>query len=163
MIRFPNPITRTQTSDTVKFLAFLWTNGSDLQDRKTCTQLLLDIIMFTMCPLWCSKHPQHPKTCTQSFSYLVGALSPVSHKGLHQGWTQASLCLQVIHFTSHHTTNHVFLAYLYSAGSQHGNLHPAGWPILFCGPTLKPVVATANTGKKSREVLKKMQVNGPEG
>ena len=29
----------------------------------------------------------------------------------------------------------VFLAYLYSAGTQHGNLHPAGWPILFCGPT----------------------------
>ena len=28
-----------------------------------------------------------------------------------------------------------FLAYLYSAGTQHGTLHPAGWPILFCGPT----------------------------
>ena len=31
---------------------------------------------------------------------------------------------------------HVFFgAYLYSAGTQHGNLHPAGWLILFCGPT----------------------------
>ena len=28
-----------------------------------------------------------------------------------------------------------FLAYLYSAGTQHGNLPPAGWPVLFCAPT----------------------------
>ena len=28
-------------------------------------------------------------------SYLVGALSPVNHKGLHQGWTQTSLYLPV--------------------------------------------------------------------
>ena len=40
-------------------------------------------------------------------SYLVGALSPVNHKGLHQGETQTSLYLQVIHFTSHYTTSHV--------------------------------------------------------
>ena len=39
--------------------------------------------------------------------FLRGALSPVSHKGLHQGWTQTSLYLQVIHFRSHHTTSHV--------------------------------------------------------
>ena len=31
--------------------------------------------------------------------------------------------------------------------TQHRNLHPAGWPILFCGPTQEPVLATANTGK----------------
>ena len=41
----------------------------------------------------------------------------------------------------------VFLAYLYSAGTQHGSLHPAGWPILFCWPTQEPVLATASTGK----------------
>ena len=41
----------------------------------------------------------------------------------------------------------MFLAYLYSAGTQHGNLHPTGRPILFCGPTQDPVLATANTGK----------------
>ena len=41
-----------------------------------------------------------------------------------------------------------FLAYLYSAGTQHGNLHPARWSILFCGPTQEPVLAAANTGKK---------------
>ena len=37
--------------------------------------------------------------------------------------------LQFIHFISHYTTSHVFLffvAYLFSAGTQHGNLHPAG-------------------------------------
>ena len=42
--------------------------------------------------------------------------------------SQTSLCLQLIHFKSHHTTSHVclFLAYLYSVGTQHGNQHPAG-------------------------------------
>ena len=48
-----------------------------------------------------------------------------------------------------------FLANLYSADTRHGNLHPTGWPILFCGPTQEPVLATANTGKKSREILEK--------
>ena len=43
-------------------------------------------------------------------------------------------------FICHHTTGHVFWAYLYSAGTQHGNLHSAGWPILFCGPTQEPCV-----------------------
>ena len=49
-----------------------------------------------------------------------------------------------------------FWACLYSAGTQHGNLHPAGWPTLFCGPTQEPVLDTANTGKKSEEVFEKM-------
>ena len=59
-----------------------------------------------------------------------------------------------------------FLVYLYSAGSQHGNLNSAGRPVLFCGPTEEPVLATANRKKekkKSGENLEKMQVNGPEG
>ena len=43
-----------------------------------------------------------------------------------------------------------FLAYLYSAGTQHGNLHQAGWPILLCGPTQELVSATANTEKIGR-------------
>ena len=34
-------------------------------------------------------------------SKLVGAFNPAKHKGLHQGWTQTSFYLQVIHFTSH--------------------------------------------------------------
>ena len=57
----------------------------------------------------------------------------------------------------------IFLAYLYSVGTQHGNLHPAGRPILFCGPTQEPVLTTAYAGKKSGEVLEKMQVDGLEG
>ena len=82
---------------------------------------------------------------------LNGALSPVSHKGLHQGWTKTSLYLQAIHFTSHH----VFCAYLYSEGTQHGNLLTAKWPILFCRPTQEPVLATANTGKNWEKFWKK--------
>ena len=74
-----------------------------------------------------------------------GVLSPVNHKGFHQGLTQTSLYLRVIDFTSRHTISHVcfvlfcvcvffwwvgvflflFLAYLYFAGTQHENLHPA--------------------------------------
>ena len=53
-------------------------------------------------------------------------------------------------FQSHSTTIHVFWAYLYSAGTQHGNLHPAGWPILFCGPTQKPCVSRSQH-RKNRE------------
>ena len=85
---------------------------------------------------------------------LVGALSPVNHKGLHQGWTQTLIYLQVIHSTSHYTTslfcsnhssnsihnfgrqnqknnNTCFGAYLYSASTQHGNLYPAGWDLFY--------------------------------
>ena len=49
----------------------------------------------------------------------------------------------------------VVWAYIYSAGSQHGNLHPASWPILFCRPTQEPVLAAANTGKKHRRAFGK--------
>ena len=37
-------------------------------------------------------------------------------------------------------------------GTKHGNLYPTVWPILFCGPTQEPVLATANTGK-NREMF----------
>ena len=100
-------------------------------------------------------------------SHLVGALDRVNLKGLHQGWTQTSVYLQVIHSTSHYTeyqkhssncihnfetqnqknNNTCFGAYWYSASTQHRNLHPAGWPILFCRPTEEPVLATINKGK----------------
>ena len=43
--------------------------------------------------------------------------------------------------------NHCFGVYLYFVGTQHGNLHPAGRPILFCGPTQEPMLTTANTRK----------------
>ena len=101
---------------------------------------------------------------------LVGALSQINHKGLHQGCKQTSIYLQVIYSTRHHTTilffsnhnsdyihnfgtqtqedrNTCFGTYLYSASTQHENLHPARRPILFCGSTQEPALATANTGK----------------
>ena len=89
---------------------------------------------------------------------LVGAFSPVNHKGLHQGWTQTSLYLQVIHFTSHHTTSHVFWAFLYSAGTKQGNLHPAGDLVYSAGRHRNHVLAHANTGE-TRRGFGKMQVN----
>ena len=45
---------------------------------------------------------------------LVDALSPVNHKGLHQGWTQTLHYFQVIHFTSHFTTAHGSKLFFYS-------------------------------------------------
>ena len=103
---------------------------------------------------------ENPIKVVTEVSKLVGALSPVNHKGLHQGCTQTSLDLQVIHFTSHHTTSHVFfcwffIAYLYSAGAQHGNLHLAGWPILFCRPTQEPWVSHSQHRKNREEFWKK--------
>ena len=61
----------------------------------------------------------------------------------------------VIHFTSHHTTSHVFLACFYSAGTQHGNLPLAGWPILFCGPTQEPRVSHSQHRKNRDRFWKK--------
>ena len=60
-----------------------------------------------------------------------------------------------LHSTSYSFHKSCFLSYLYSMGTQHGNLHQAGRPVLLCGPTQEPVLATANTGKKSGEVLEK--------
>ena len=48
-----------------------------------------------------------------------------------------------------------FLAHLYSAGTQHRNLHPTGWSISFCGPSQEHVLATANTGKNWERFWKK--------
>ena len=56
-----------------------------------------------------------------------------------------------------------FLAYLYSAGTQHGNLHPAGSPILFCGPTQEPGLAAANTGKTWERFWKKCRQMDQKG
>ena len=98
---------------------------------------------------------KHWVTLKVSVSKLVGALSPVNHKGLHQGWTQISLYLQVINFTSHHTTSHVFSASLYSVGTQHRNLPPAGWPILFCRPTQEPCASHIQHRKNWERFWKK--------
>ena len=56
-----------------------------------------------------------------------------------------------------------FLAYLYSVGTKHGNLHPAGWPILDCGPTQEPMLATATTGKtRERFWAERVEINKEE-
>ena len=49
----------------------------------------------------------------------------------------------------------VFLAYLYFAGTQHGSLHPAGWPILFCGPTQESCVSHSQHRKNQDIFWKK--------
>ena len=54
------------------------------------------------------------------------------------------------------------LAYLYSADTQHGNLPPAGWPVLFCGPTQEPCVRHSQHRKSRERFWKKMQVNWSE-
>ena len=69
-------------------------------------------------------------------------------------------CRTVIHIRSHNTTikswlKKNFLAYLHSTGTQHGNLHPAGWPSLSCEPTQELMLATANTGKTRETFWKK--------
>ena len=58
------------------------------------------------------------------------------------------------HKSLHHKS-YVFWAYLCSAGTQHRNLHPARWLILFRRPTQEPVLATANTGKTWEKFWKK--------
>ena len=57
---------------------------------------------------------------------------------------------QVICFTSHFKTSHAFSSYLYSTATQHGNLYPTGWPILFCEPTKEPCVSHSQH-RKNRE------------
>ena len=54
-----------------------------------------------------------------------------------------------------------FLVYLYSAGSQHGNLNSAGRPVLFCGPTEEPVLTTANR-KKEKKIGREFGKNAGE-
>ena len=52
------------------------------------------------------------RTLTNNFFvWLVGALSPVNHKGLHQGWQQTLSYLHVIHSTSHYATSFFFSNY----------------------------------------------------
>ena len=49
----------------------------------------------------------------------------------------------------------MLLAYLYSAGTQHGNLPPAGWPILFCRPTQELCVSQSQHRQNREKFLKK--------
>ena len=115
-------------------------------------------------------------------SELVGALSPVNHNvigdvpicmrsrvklvswcfepsqpqritsGLNTNFTLYPS--HSFHKSWYHKSCFFFLVYLNSMGTQRGNLHPAGWPILFCGPTQELVLATANTGKNQERFWK---------
>ena len=53
-------------------------------------------------------------------------------------------------FFLHHATSHIFLPYLYSVGTQRGNLPLAEWPILLCGPTQEPCVSHSHN-RRNRE------------
>ena len=53
----------------------------------------------------------------------------------------------------------LFLAYLYSAGTQHGNLHPAGGPILFYGPTQKRKKIERGFGKNADEWTGRVEIS----
>ena len=48
----------------------------------------------------------------------------------------------------------LLLAYLYSAGTQHRKLHPAGWPILFGGPAQEPCVSHSQHRRNRERVGK---------
>ena len=120
---------------------------------------------------------------------LVGAFSPVSHEGLHQGRKQTSVYILVIHSTSHYTTNlfysnhnsiipiisqrkpretvRRFGAHLPSASTQHGNLHQL--PVMrtrdlfhSAGPHRCRCEPQFSQDKNWGEDLEKMQVNEPE-
>ena len=58
------------------------------------------------------------------------------------------------HKSSYHKSCFFSLFFLYSAGTQHRNLLPAGWPILFSRPTQEQVLATANTRQNWERVWK---------
>ena len=85
-------------------------------------------------------------------------MSPVNHKGLHLGWTQTSLYLQINNFTSHFTTfffSPIYIPRALNTGTyiQQGDLfYPAG---LF--------YSEIYSQRKIGRGLEKMQVNGPEG
>ena len=48
-----------------------------------------------------------------------------------------------------------FLAYLYSMSTHHGNLHPQGWPILFCRPKQEPRVSHSQHRRNPERFWKK--------
>ena len=109
-----------------------------------------------------SQSDAHKQPDMTRHSSLVCALSPVNHKGLHQGWTQTSFYLQLSHFTSHYTTKSWFFSPFIFRG--HSTREPTSNRVTYS-------IVRAYTGtdvshsqhrENSGEVLEKMQVNGPE-
>ena len=97
-------------------------------------------------------------------SYLVGALSPVSHKGLHQGWTQTSLHLQVTHFTSHtisRVSGPIYIPQALSTGSciQQGDLfYSAGLHRNRCQPQPRQEKVGREFGKNADEWTRRVEI-----
>ena len=76
----------------------------------------------------------------------------------------AQTAAQILSTISERNTRNIitrFGADFFSASPQHGNLHPAGWLILFCQPTQEPVSATANT-TKTRERTGRVEISQDE-
>ena len=86
----------------------------------------------------------------REISWLVGALNPVNQEGLHKGRTQTLPYLKVIHFTSHHTTSHVFEPIYISWALNTGTCPWQGDLFYSAGLHRSHVLATANIGKLGR-------------
>ena len=57
---------------------------------------------------------------------------------------------------SHSFHKSCFWAYIfYPTGTPHRNLHPAGWPILFCGPTQEPRASNSQHRRNRERFWKK--------
>ena len=91
-------------------------------------------------------------------SSFVGALSSVSHEGLHKWRTQTSFYLKFSHFTSHYTTSHAFIfffsLFIYH---RHSTREPASSKVTYfiLRAYKGTVLAAANTGKTWERFWKK--------
>ena len=126
--------------------------------------------------LWCNQHGMHVRQKCSLYhgSYLV-LWAQSTTKDYIRAEHKLQSVSQVTHSTSHRTSSLFFFSnhssnsiYNFRAQNQKnnnmfwGNLHPAGWPILFCRPTQELVLAIAITGKTQVKFWKKMQLNGPK-
>ena len=106
-------------------------------------------------------------------SELVGALSPVTHKGLHQDYTQTSIYFQIIHSTNHIIPQVSFAQTTAEILSTISERKTRKTIALVFEPIYIPRALNTGTciqlgdlfyyAKNSGEVLEIMQVNGPEG
>ena len=110
-----------------------------------------DPIGWATDPTWPVSAPSPCHIRLLRFSYLVSRCFETSQpqritSGLNTNFTLSPS--YSFHKSSYHKS--FFWAYLYSAGTKHGSLHPAGWPILFCGHTQEPCVSHSQH-KRNRE------------
>ena len=112
-------------------------------------------------PQWCPwdtarklhGHGKMEKQPKQSDTH--GAVSPVNHKRIISGLKTNFTLSPTYSFHKSSYQKSCFWAYLYSAGTQHGNLPPVGWPILFCGPTEEPRASYSQHRKNRDRIWKK--------